>query len=224
MIIFINMEITKEDSIELDKELKEKIKKFILGEGIDLNSLNLALQSFFESARFEQTDLLNPVNMTLFITTQKILENFKDTEIEKANLDYIYSYKNKPLKYCWKNTTFNLGKEPEKLKKSIVKIFKKSDFSMKNEKEMNNHVDKIISRLNDKSCDEYLSKEFGIIDKKKNTFLYVDAIDYEEHKCGEIPKIDVLLVTTKKNKKLLDVFLNNRGKVYDGLVFLDSGF
>lgn len=217
-----NKKSTKNDKklIELEKKLKERIKKFILKKNVDLESLKFELELFFNSKRQEQIDLLNPKNVRLFTLTQKILEDFKNTEIEMANLDYIYSYKTTPLKYCWKSSTFNIKKNFKKIKKVITKLLEKGDFYKKDKKEIFNFIEWIIKEVKEKSPDWDLFEDFKIINKKKNIFIYVDAsIVYDEYTQKENPDLNILVVTTKKNKEILKILPNNKGKVYSNIIF-----
>jgi len=218
----LHIQLTKSDEklLELEQKLRERIRKFIVGEKVDLESLDFELQLFFNSKRQENIDLLNPTNIRLFIATQKILENFKGTEIEKANLDYIYSYKNKPLKYCWKSSTFDVRRNPETIKELIIKILKNGSFTKKDEKEVLEFLDWIIKEVKEKSVDWSLFEEFGIINKKKDIFIYVDAsIVYDEYRKEENPDVNVLIVTNKKNKNILKFLPNNKGTIYANLIF-----
>jgi len=218
----LHIKLTKSDEklLELEEKLKERIRKFILGKKVDLDSLNFELQLFFNSKRQEHIDLLNPTNIRLFTTAQKILENFKDTEIERANLDYIYSYKTVPLKYCWKSSNFNIRKNSEKIKNIITKILEKRDFSKKDKKEMLDFIEWVIREVKEKSADWSLFEEFGITNKKKDVFIYVDAsIIYDEYRHEEDPDLNILVVTNKKNKGILKLLPNNKGTIYANLIF-----
>ncbi len=221
---FLHKKINESDKklIELEKKLKERIKKFILKKNVDLESLKFELELFFNSKRQEQIDLLNPKNVRLFTLTQKILENFKNTEIEMANLDYIYSYKTTPLKYCWKSSTFNVKKNFRKIKNVIFKLLEKGDFYKKDKKEMFNFIEWIIKEVKEKSPDWNLFEDFKLINKKKDIFIYVDAsIVYDEYEQKEKPDLNILVVTTKKNKEILKILPNNKGKVYDNIIFIE---
>lgn len=218
----LHIQSTKRDEklLELEQKLRERIRKFIIGKKVDLESLDFELQLFFNSKRQENIDLLNPTNIRLFVAAQKILENFKGTEIEKANLDYIYSYKNKPLKYCWKSSTFNVRKNPEKIKELVMKILDNGDFTKKDEKEMIEFVDWIIKEVKEKSADWSLFEEFGIRNKKKEIFIYVDtSIVYDEYRKEENPDVNIFVVANNKNKKILKFLPNNKGTIYANLIF-----
>lgn len=209
-----------EKLLELEQKLRERIRKLIIGKKIDLKSLDSELRLFFNLKKPENIDLLNPTNIRLFAVAQKILKNFKNTEIEKANLDYIYSYKDKPLRYCWKSSTFNIRKNSKKVSKLMLNLLKYRDFSKKNKKKMIEFVNWIIKEVKEKPIGWSLSKAFGIINKKKNIFIYVDAfIFYDEYREEESPEINILVVTNKKNKNILELLPNNKGTIYANLIF-----
>lgn len=84
--------------LELEKHLENRLRNFILGKDNDAKSLTSEIEDFFKKRTQKDIDILNPRNVRLFYAALEILKDFENSEIEKANLDYIYSYEQKPLK------------------------------------------------------------------------------------------------------------------------------
>ena len=137
------MRLSREDRKlkNLERRLRERIKNFILGKKVDAESLKFELELFFNSKTEKQINLIEVRNLRLFLVALEVLNNFKNTEIERANLDYIYGYKNpKPLRYCWKTAVLNIIKYENKIRDAINNILKEGEFSKKSEREMKRFI------------------------------------------------------------------------------------
>ena len=122
-----------------------------------------------------------------------------------------------------KSSNFNIRNNPNKVKIIIKDILNNGNFSKKSNKEMVNFVDWIIKEVKEKTSDWSLFEEFGIINKKKDIFLYVDeSITYDEYRKEENPDVNILVVTNKKNKDILKFLPNNNGTTYTNLIFIKN--
>jgi hypothetical protein len=150
------------------------------------------------------------------------LKNFKDIEIERANLDYTYSYKRKPLKYAWKCAEFKL-KKFDKILEVLKKVFVLEKFSKKNRDEVFELVKFLVKEMDESNF--WLSESIGIFNKTNDVFLYFNSmLVYDEYRKKIISDADILLVTTKKKESLLKLLPNNNGTIFTDLIFAKKEF
>lgn len=204
----------------LEKELQEEIKKLIIGEKIDNKEILSKLKEFFHSKKQEDIDKLNPKNIRLFTVALEILqENKKLFPINLANLDYVYSYKNKSLKYSWKSCEFNLIKDFIKIKDTLIKLTNGLNLNEIKTKKVYDFIDQA-----DKMCKEKYSSDMesiGLFNETKESFIYLEYhIFDDDYRNERVCEFNILLVSQKL--KLLKILSNDRGTIYSNLVFRES--
>ena len=204
----------------LEKELQEEIKKLIVGENIDNEEILSKLKEFFHSKKQEDIDKLNPRNIRLFTVALEILqENKKLFPVNLANLDYVYSYKNEPLKYLWKSCEFNLSKDFIKIKDVLIKVAKGLNLSEIKIKKIQSFMEQA-----DKMCKEKYSSDMesiGLFNETKDSFIYLEYhIFDDDYRNERVCKFNILLVSPKTTS--LKMLPNNKGTIYSNLVFRES--
>ncbi len=182
---------------KLEKELLRDIKNFILNKKPSIKELREKLDRFFRNRFQNDFDYLSPKNIRLFYRTKEILDNFKGTEIEVANLDYVYSFGKKPIKYFWKCSNFNLEKEQNEFYNILKKLITAGNFNKENAKLFFEFIDKIIGS-------NWMFEEADIINKTKDVYV---LIDFDETSVE--PEVNIFLVTNKANKKILEILPKN---------------
>ncbi len=209
-----------EDITKLEKKLNEAIKNLILGKSLNEKELLFNLDIFFKNKRQDNIDKLNPTNIRLFTITLEILRtNKKIFPIHLANLDYIYSYESKPLKYNWKSSGFDLSKDTSKIKIVLNELVK----ALKLEKVKTKQILEFFEQAIEMYTQKYSSdiEEIGIFNKNKDTYIYLEyqIFDdgYRNERNGEF---NILLVTQKSNA--LDILPNNEGAIYSNLIFKEK--
>lgn len=201
----------------LEKDLNEKIHKLILGKEVKKEELQKSLEIFFKNKRQEDVDKLKPLNIRLFTVALEIFKtNDKLSLVNLANLDYIYSYKNKPLKYHWKSSGFNLSNDVENLKTVLSRVINNLQIDGKNAKKINEFLEQAIEMYNQKYSSDI--EEIGIINSNKDSYVHLEYQvmddDYRNERNGEF---NILLVSS--NKDIVDSLPNNNGTIYSNLVF-----
>lgn len=204
----------------LEKELENKIKKLILGEEKNHKEISLKLKEFFRLKEQADIDKINPRNIRLFTLALEILQkNKKLSPINFANLDYIYSYKNKPLKYSWKSCEFNFAKDFIKIKEILNKIVKILNLSKKKINKINNFIEQVNEMCQQKYSSDVES--MCLLNDARNSFVYLEyRTFYDNYNNKKVCEFNILLVSP--SKILLKTLPNNDGMIYSNLIFREN--
>jgi ABC-type molybdate transport system substrate-binding protein len=205
---------------ELEKELRREIKELILGETKPKKELVKKLKEFFHLKTQKDIDKIDPKNIRLFTVALEILENNKKlSPVNLANLDHVYSYGEKSLKYSWKSCELNILKETSTIKKILMRISKELRLTKKEKQK----IDNFVNQAEKISKEKYTSdiKQMGIINKSKDAFIFLEytILDDDYHK-ERISEFNIFLASEKL--KLLEILPNNKGNVYSSLVFQEK--
>jgi len=205
------------DIIRLEKDLNKEIRKLVIGEKVDKEKLLSDLQLFFKNKKQEDIDKINPLNIRLFTVVLEILrDNKKLSPVHLANIDYVYSYKNKGLKYYWKSSEFNLSKDVDKINSVINRIINITKLDNKKAEKINGFLEQAIEMYNQKYSADM--EETGIINKNKDTYIHLEYHvfddEYRNERNGEF---NVLLVAP--NPEIINILPKNNGTTYSNLIF-----